>query len=65
MNRLYKEGLITTILGIGILTFTGALIWTGKATTESCSGWIAVGLMFLRSKDSLIGLSKKIGRAHV
>jgi hypothetical protein len=22
------------------------------------SGWLAVGLMFLRSKDSLIGLSK-------
>lgn len=59
MKRLYKEGLITTILGLGILIFSGAMIWTGKETAEGISGWITLGLMFLRSKDSLIGLSKK------
>lgn len=59
-NRIYKKGLITTILGLCIIGFSGLLIWTARATTEQVSGWIALGLMFLRSKDSLIGLGDKI-----
>ena len=59
MRRLYKEGLVTTLIGLSILIFAGASIWQTKATAEEMSGWIAVGLMFLRSKDSLIGLDKK------
>jgi hypothetical protein len=58
MKRFYKEGLITTLLGLGVLVFCGAMLWTGKSTAGELSGWLAVGLMFLRSKDSLIGLSK-------
>lgn len=58
MKRLVKEGLITTILGLIVIIFSGAMIWTGKASAESMSGWLAFGIMFLRSKDSLIGLSK-------
>lgn len=59
MKRLYKEGLVTTLLGVSILVFSGAMIWTGKATAESMSGWIATGLLFLRSKDSLIKPGKE------
>lgn len=58
MKRFYKEGLITTILGLLVIIFSGAMIYTGKASAESMSGWLAFGTMFLRSKDSLIGLPK-------
>lgn len=59
MKRLYKEGLITTILGFGIIVFTGLMIYKGKASASDLSGWLALGIMFLRSKDSLIGLGSK------
>ena len=59
MKRIYKEGLITTILGLGIIIFSGALILTGKSDASSLSGWLALGILFLRSKDSLIGLGSK------
>lgn len=59
MKRFYKDGLITTLLGLGVLVFCGAMLWTAKSTAGELSGWLAVGLMFLRSKDSLIGLAKK------
>ena len=57
-NRLVKEGLITTILGLIVIIFSGAMIYTGKSSAGEMSGWLAFGIMFLRSKDSLIGLSK-------
>jgi hypothetical protein len=59
MKRLVKEGLITSLIGIGIIIFSGAMIWTAKATPTDMSGWIATGLLFLRSKDSIINLNKK------
>ena len=59
MNRLYKEGLVTTLIGLGLLAFTGVIIYQGKSTASEMSGWITVALMFLRSKDSLIGLADK------
>jgi len=59
MKRLYKEGLVTTLIGLGLLAFTGVIIYQGKSTASEMSGWITVALMFLRSKDSLIGLSDK------
>ena len=58
MKRLIKEGIITTSLGLAIIIFTGAMIWKGQTTAESMSGWLALGIMFLRSKDSLIGITK-------
>jgi type IV secretory pathway VirB2 component (pilin) len=59
MKRLVKEGLVTTILGISIIIFAGAMIWTGKSDVMSTSGWVSLGLAFLRSKDSLIGITNK------
>ena len=59
MKRLIKQGLITTILGLLVIVFSGAMIYTGKASAESMSGWLAFGTMFLRSKDSILGLPKE------
>jgi hypothetical protein len=59
MKRITKSGLVTTLLGMSIIIFSGAMLWTGKASAESLSGWLALGIMFLRSKDSLIGLGSK------
>jgi hypothetical protein len=58
MKRLYKEGLITTLIGLSILGFCGIMIYQGKQSPESMAGWVSVGLIFLRSKDSLIALGK-------
>ncbi len=65
-NKLKKEKMknrlisnyVTTILGVVILIFCGVMMFMEKATASELSGWLAVGLMFLRSKDSLIALPK-------
>lgn len=59
MNRLYRKGLITSLLGVSIIIFAGLMIYQGKSSTTEMSGWLATGLLFLRSKDSLIGLPPK------
>lgn len=50
---------VTTLIGLGILAFCLLLIYQGKESAEHLSGWLALGLLFLRSKDSLIGLPPK------
>jgi uncharacterized membrane protein len=57
-NRLFSN-YVTTILGILILIFCGVMMYTEKQTAQELSGWLAVGLLFLRSKDSLIALPKE------
>lgn len=57
-ERLLSRGLITTILGLGIIVFCGIMMYQGKQSAEEMSGWLATGMLFLRSKDSLIGLEK-------
>lgn len=59
MKRLIREGLVTTLLGVSIIIFTGAMIWTGKSDVMSATGWLSLGLAFLRSKDSLLGITNK------
>lgn len=58
MERFYKNGLVTTLLGLIILLFAGVLMYQQKYSATDLSGWITVGVLFLRSKDSLIGLPK-------
>ena len=58
MNRVYKEGLITTLLGVLIIGFAGLMIYQGKSSASEMGGWLTTGLLFLRSKDSLIGIPK-------
>lgn len=58
MDRLFKSGLVTTILGVVIL---GAVLYmwvTKNATQTEAYAMAALGLMFLRSKDSLIGIKE-------
>ncbi len=57
-NRLF-ENWVTTLLGVIILVFCGLVIYTEKQTASDMAGWLTVGLMFLRSKDSLIALPKE------
>ena len=56
-NRIFSN-YITTIVGLLIICFCGVMMYQEKQTTQEMSGWIALALMFLRSKDSLIGLAK-------
>lgn len=57
-NRLL-ENYITTILGVLILAFCGVMLYQEKQTAQELSGWLALGVMFLRSKDSIIALPKE------
>lgn len=58
MERLFKSGIITTILGVIICLGACVLYFMEKPIEEVAImfGW---GLTFLRSKDSLIGLTPK------
>jgi hypothetical protein len=57
-NRLFSN-YITTILGVLIIIFSAVMMYMEKATSMELSGWLATGLLFLRSKDSLIALPKE------
>ncbi len=57
-TRLFSN-YVTTILGVLVIVFCGVMIYTEKSAVEDMSGWLAVGLLFLRSKDSLIALPPK------
>jgi len=57
-NRLIGN-YVTTILGVLILGFCASVIYLEKQTAQDMSGWLAVGLLFLRSKDSLIAIPEK------
>ncbi len=57
-NRLFNNW-VTTCLGVAILIFCGLIIYAEKQTASDMAGWLTVGLMFLRSKDSLIALTKE------
>ena len=59
MERLFKTGIVTTFWGLTILTIAVSL-YISKGHTETEAGAVAaLGLLLLRSKDSLIGLNKK------
>jgi hypothetical protein len=61
MKRLVGKGLITSIIGLLIIVFCGIMVYNEKQTVEAMSGWFALGVMFLRSKDSLIGIGDRDG----
>ena len=59
MKRLFKDGIVTTMMGLTILSIAITL-YISKHHTETEAGAVAaLGLLLLRSKDSLIGLTKK------
>lgn len=57
MKRLFTDGVLTTILGVLFMCAAGYsyLVTKEIETAVALSGF---GLLFLRSKDSLIGLGK-------
>ncbi len=59
MERLFKTGIVTTLMGLTILSIAVSL-YISKSHTETEAGAVAaLGVLLLRAKDSLIGLSKK------
>lgn len=54
IERLLTKGLVTSILGVCILVFSGVLIYQEKQTASDLSGWFAFSLTLLRAKDSLL-----------
>jgi hypothetical protein len=59
MKTRFLHNYVTTILGLLIIVFSGTIIYLEKSTAEEMSGWFATGILFLRSKDSLICLPPK------
>jgi hypothetical protein len=59
MKRIFKDGIVTTLMGLTILSIAVTL-YVSKNHTETEAGAVAaLGLLLLRSKDSLIGLKRK------
>lgn len=59
MERIFKDGIFTTCIGV-VLMGAGVYMYLSKEYTALEAGEaIGFGLIFLRSKDSLIGL--KVG----
>ena len=58
-NRLFKDGKITTIAGLLIVGAAVYMYLTPLYSQMEAAELGALGLIFLRSKDSLIGLSKR------
>jgi hypothetical protein len=59
MKRLFKSGIVTTMLGVTIIC-TAVILYISKGHSETEAGAVgALGLLLLRSNDSLIGLPPK------
>ncbi len=58
MDRLFNSGRITTILGIVIICVAVWLYVSDDHTQIEAGAVSALGLIFLRSKDSLINLKR-------
>ncbi len=59
MKRLFTDGLITTIIGVLLMAGTVYLYMSKDHSSMEAAELGALALIFLRSKDSLIGLTPK------
>ena len=59
MNRLFKEGMLTTTIGTFFIIVSVIMFYSNKASLIDITGWLTLGLTFLRAKDSLIGIDDK------
>ncbi len=58
MKRLFSDGIVTTLLGIAIIG-ASFYMWMAEKTTQTEAFTMAgLGLVFLRSKDSILFGSK-------
>ena len=60
-NRLFKEGKISTILGVILLVFAGIMLYLGKIDYLGFSGMFATVMMLLRVKDTALGVNSTKG----
>ena len=60
-NRLFKEGKISTILGLILLIFAGTALWFGKVDYLGFSGILGTVLILLRVKDTALGIKPTEG----
>lgn len=58
-ERMFKSGLITTLLGFIIILISVFMVYTHKFNFMEISGWLGLGLAFLRSKDTILFGDKK------
>lgn len=59
MERLFKSGIVTSIFGILILS-VGVYLYVSKEHNQiEAAAVCGIGLILLRSKDSLIGIPPK------
>lgn len=59
MKRLFKTGIVTTLMGLTVISIAITL-YISKHHNETEAGAVAaLGLLLLRSNDSLIGFKKK------
>jgi len=58
MKKRLVQNYVTTFIGVGFLAFGAYLQYAGHEAT-SWGQSFTMGLLFLRSKDSLIGLPEK------
>ena len=59
LDRLFKSGFITTAIGFIIIIVSIIMFYTHTSKFTEIIGWLGLALAFLRSKDTLIGLSDK------
>lgn len=58
MNRLFKDGIVTTIMGFLMMAGTVYMYMSPKFTSMEAGELGVLALMFLRSKDSLINVNR-------
>lgn len=58
MKQRLIRNYVTTLLGLLIMLVCGILVYQEKSTPTELSGWLAVALLFLRSKDSLLNIPR-------
>jgi hypothetical protein len=58
MDRLFKSGLTTTLIGLATLIFCGIIIYKEIQTATDMTGWFLFATAMLRAKDSILGLEE-------
>ena len=58
-NRLFENGMVTTIVGLLFLVIAVVMWMFDEKPMEDIIAVAGYGFIFLRSKDSLIGISPK------
>lgn len=58
MKERLIENIRTTVIGIVIIGISVTLVLVELATVQEVSGWFAMGVTFLRAKDTVIPFVK-------